>query len=69
MDQNDVRKAEVALTRAKNAVLLAVKKRFKALVAAWESFRSIVMKDKKVHDKYHGRMTRLFVNRLAGKKK
>lgn len=33
MNQNNVRKIEVALTKAKNAALLAAKKHFKVLVA------------------------------------
>ena len=69
MNQNDVRKAEVALARAKNAALLEARKQSKALVTAWEPFRSIVIKDKKAHEKYHERMLRLFVNRMAEKKK
>ena len=67
--QNDVRKAEVALVRAQKAERKMIWDRCKVSIQAEAGFRSILVMDKKNHVKYHARMGRLFVNRMAGKRK
>ena len=67
--QNDVRKAEAALIRAQKATRKKIWDRCKVSIQAEAGFRSILTIDKKNHVKYHARMGRLFVNRMAGKRK
>ena len=67
--QSDVRKAEVALGKAQKAERKLLWDQCKVLIQAEAGFRSILMMNKKNHVKYHARMGRLFVNRMAGKRK
>ena len=67
--QSEVRKAEIALARARRAELAELNKRIKEAVKAWEPLKSIVMMDKQHHNKWLRRMERLHVNRMLGKKK
>lgn len=69
VDQDDVQKAERALIRAQKARIAQCNKRIKIAIKAWEPLKSILMMDKKAHEKWHARMGRLFVNRMEGKKK